>query len=250
MVLTLCSLGPYALRVARSAEELPKRSGVTGEEYIMRTMGGAVYFHRFDLDMCRKMLAWWRESPACERLAMAEGLLESMMAEEEADVEGYERKPGAEDLSLPVGRAKWALEQLLRGMLPGVVDRKFRHEELKKLHAQATLLVEAYRQGVIAAAAHHDISPAHFARLKRQFKGKVGPEAMDEQHAIMALDRLFWEWPPIGRRYEDLVSIIGVKGENQDYGVRYMFRGDYSGAWYRLVIKDGVIWSVQKRRLE
>ncbi len=250
LVLAVCSLALSGGRPASGAEKAPRRQRMPREGYYMVCTVNVAYFHRIAVGRCEEMLTLWTNSRACDKLAVAEVLLGTVMSEEEAPADGYQRQPGTDDLSVRAGRARWAIERLLRVKLPGVVDRTTSREELGRLHAEATAVVEAYRQGLIAAAADHEISPAHFARLKRQFRGKVDPETVRHDWNIMAMDRLFAEWPPIGRKYDDLVSIIGLKGERQDYGVAYTFQGDWSGAWYRIEIRDGVIWSVRKGGLE
>jgi hypothetical protein len=183
------------------------------------------------------------------KLALAESLLPYFESDLKCDARGYEWKPGTDDLSLPAGRTKWALELLLRVKLPGIVDKDASPEYLKKLREQAHLAVEAYRQGIIASAADHEVSPEEFTRLKRRYKGRIpgGPWADGAFGAwMLAMDHLLLAWPPIGRKYEDLVAIIGAKGRDEENGVTYTFSGGPNAVRYRFIIQDGVIRSVTK----
>jgi hypothetical protein len=47
---------------------------------------------------------------ACEKVPLAEYLVEFMASDEKCDAAGYEWKAGTDDWSLPAGRSKWALE--------------------------------------------------------------------------------------------------------------------------------------------
>ena len=203
-----------------------------------------------DVASCEEQLRAYARGSACEKLALAEYLLVFMTADEKCEAVGYEWKPGTDDLSRPAGRAKWALELLLRVKLPGTVDGNASPEYLRKLREAAHLAVEAYRQGIIASAADNGLSPEEFARLKRKYNGKIvrGPwENGSGDGWEQAMDALLLEWPPIGRKYEDLVSITGAKGRSEEHGVSYTFYADPNPrVSYRFIVRDGVIRSARK----
>jgi hypothetical protein len=186
--------------------------------------------------------------PACERLALGELLLNCMASDTKCDTRGYEWKPGTDDLSLPTGRTKWMLELVLGVKLPGIVDRNASPEYLKKLHEEARLAVEAYRQGIMALAADHEVPPQEFARLKRKYNGKIpgGPWAPESglRPGDIGMNELLLEWPPVGRKYEDLVSIIGAKGHPEKNGVSYTFERGPLAYRYLFVLQAGVIRSM------
>jgi hypothetical protein len=163
----------------------------------------------------------------------------------------YQWKAGTTDLSRAAGRAKWAVERLLGVPLPHVLPSSSR-EELGKLRAQASLLVDAYRNGMIALAADHPPSPEAVADLKRRYAGKILPSNPQlAWQSMEAMDALLSEWPPIGRKLEDLVSIIGPKPETAEhYGpgaVSYQFMGAEFGVVYVFVMQHGIIRSVSVR---
>jgi hypothetical protein len=146
------------------------------------------------------------------------------------------------------------LEVVLGVKLPGIVDRDTSQEESRKVREEARLAVEAYRQGVIASAADHEVPPAEFARLRHKYFGKIPwgpwPSKSGIHPAALGMDEFLLEWPPIGRKYEDLVSLIGAKGDVPrdpgQGGVSYTFDGHGTAYRYSLFLKDGVILSVRK----
>jgi len=244
-------LGFQAMGWPSRAAELPA-STPTREERLVTT-NWALGFHRAgSVARCQAMLQGWSRGRAYEKLAVAEALLESMATEEDCPpTSDYEWKPGTDDLSLPAGRAKWALERLLGVKLSRTVDRDASLKDLKALRAGASRLVEAYRQGIVALAADHEVPPEHFERLRRKYRGHIVPRTVqDVQKCFWAMDDLLGEWPPIGRKYEDLAVIAGAKARQRDYGVAYEFVSDRTATEVRLTIRNGVILSVHIRELE
>ena len=248
IVWVLCSLALHATRVACFAGEAPKAMTECVIPSLWPVTGSP--FLGADVPSWEKQIRRWTQRSACEKLALADWLVEAMTSEEAFRPAGYEWEPGTDDLSVPAGRAKWALELVLGVKLPGNVDRHASAEYLKKLRDEAHLTVEAYRQGVMASAADHEVSPEEFARLKRKYKGKIpgGPWANGSGLAWeLTMDWLLLEWPPIGRKYEDLISIIGAKGGHEEDGASFTF--DLFGAHavtYRFVLQGGVIRSLRK----
>ena len=122
----------------------------------------------------------WKQARAFEKLALAEQLLGLFHSGRVCDNSGYEWSKGSDDLSLPSGRAKWGLENLLGVKIPGVIDRSTSNEEVDKIGAEAARLVEAYRSGILALAADHRPSPQEFADLKQKYMGKIVPWKPDK----------------------------------------------------------------------
>jgi len=202
---------------------------------------------------CSDELKDWSRRTSCEKLAFAECLLACVPGAEDCPSEGYRWKRGTDDLSLPDAWTKWALTVVLGVKLRGVVDRGTTPEDIKRLRENARLAVEAFRQGVIASAADNELQPADFARLRQKYFGKIpwGPWPSDSgvDPRNLGMDDFLLEWPPIGRKYEDLVSLIGVKGRpTRDPTKRVVF---YSFSCvpieyrYYFVLRDGVICSVR-----
>jgi hypothetical protein len=193
----------------------------------------------------------WSGSSACEKIALAEWLAEAMRSAAPVARESSQKwTPGTDPMSLRAGRAKWAFELLLGVKLPGTVQPRPSPEYLEQLRESAHLALEAYRQGIIARAAEDQVPPAEFARLKRKYRGRIpwGPWAPDSgiRPGNLGMDEFLMVWPPIGRKYEDLVSLIGVKGQPEDDGVSYTFDDAPTAYRYRFVIQEGVIRSVKK----
>lgn len=198
-----------------------------------------------------KCLAEWPNRRAYEKLAVAERLREWLGISRDVPVkqDGEEMLP-REDLSVIAGRARRLLEVLFGTKLSGCGDRNPSPEQIERISEQASVTVEAYRQGIMALAADHEVPPDQFERLKRKYKHKieVGLSKAGAGDGIDQMHDLLGDWPPIGRRYEDLVSIIGAKGENRDSGVVYAF--DFAGGnecMFCLTVRDGIIRSVRVR---
>jgi len=246
IILMLCTLLMAAARGSCCGGESPRGALPDLRTPGLRGLGAADGLLRVPLASCARVLNRCDQGPACEKLALAEQLLTCMASDEKCDGRGYQWQPGTDDLSLPAGRAKWSIELLLGVKLPGAVDRSASPGYLKELRDAAHLAVEAYRQGIMALAADHEVSPDEFARLKRKYSGKVlrGPWA----HGLpeIEMDALLLEWPPVGRKYEDLVSIIGTKGREGRVGVSYTFSSAGSELNYTFVVRGGVIHTVRK----
>ena len=271
IVCVLCSLALHAARFACWAAEAPKGAYASRRPWL-RPVSWVEGYLVADVASFEREVGRYAGTSACEKVALAEYLVEFMASDEKCDAAGYEWKPGTDDLSLPAGRAKWALELILGVKLPGIVDRNASPEYLKKLREEAHLAIEAYRQGIIASAADHEVSPAEFERLKgkyrqgiialgvesvawgeefarlmRKYEAKIPAGSLAHTNAELAMDELLLEWPPIGRKYEDLASIIGVKGDPDEDGISYRFQQDsISMVMYTFILQDGVIRSVKK----
>ena len=205
---------------------------------------------RATLAHCEEGLAEWADRRGYEKLAFAEGLLVSMGSKAKCPaMNDYTWVPGTDDLSLPAGRAKWAIERLLGVKVSGIVDRSVSHDDIRRLQEEASHLVDAYRQGIMARAADHEVSPDQFTRLKRKYKNKIvlGFTESSIVDRVGEMHDLLGDWPPVGRRYEDLVSIIGAKGENRDCGVVYAFESEGNEYEFCLTVRDGIIRSVAIR---
>lgn len=200
--------------------------------------------------LCEERLAHWSQGRAYEKLMMAEQILPQIASLE--PVEGARaHEGGGNDLSRVAGRAKWCLERLLGVSLPDVRPDSS-PKELRKLRDQATALVDVYRNGVMAAAAERRLSPASLEELRRKYGGKVVPDgANDASTCPAAMEALLGEWPPVGGKYEDLVSIIGVKarkslGSPTEEVLYRLDTGLHFGVDYFFVVRDGIIWSVRR----
>jgi hypothetical protein len=249
-----CVLVSLALHVTRFpcyAVEPPEAAGAQQAKRVLNTEMGFLLHNLQSVAACEAELSQWANGRAYERLAIAEGLLASMTRNWKYDDPDYKWKPGTDDLSLPAGRAKWALEQLLHVKLSVVVDRSLSQDDLKKLHSEAACVVEAYRQGIMALAVDIEPPAERPAGLKRRDKAKIVPgtsrNALAYEEAMLDL---LGEWPPIGRKYADLVSIIGAEAENQDYGLSYVFKGPRFAAEVYLSVKDGIIHSLGCRPVD
>jgi hypothetical protein len=202
---------------------------------------------------CAAFLDRVSKSRVDTKLTIAEWLLPELLIDERlAGPAGPEPTPGANDLSVVAGRAKWGLERILGVALPDVrADSS--PTELKELQREASRLLEAYRNGVIARAGEHRISPTALAELRQKYRGKITPRVgtEDDAEAMAAMDKLLSEWSPIGRKMDDLVSIVGLRGDTDaDYTngtVVYNFRYAATVMLYRFDVRDGIIRAVRIR---
>lgn len=195
----------------------------------------------------------WSEVRANDKLYIAQRLLQYVAIAEKRD--GGASPAEAEsvrELYEIAGRAAQGLEQILGVSLPDVGPESSR-EEVGAVHAEASRLVEAYRSGVVARAADDPVPPKKLAALRKKYHGKMqfgGPDATGPWEQLGTMRALLQEWPPIGRKYEDLVAIIGARGDGfrpspeEDLFVRYIFE---SGLVRRLVVftvRNGIIRKV------
>ena len=203
------------------------------------------------IDRAEEDLARWSRTRAYEKLAVAEALVGCLTSQEKCkDRSAPQWSPGGNDLSRVAGRGKWCLERILGVSLPDVRPDSS-SEELRTLHAQGGQAVEAYRNGIIARAADDRVPPAEFARLKRKYRGRIVPRVLDENRDYMyAMEDLLAEWPPIGRKMEDLAAIIGSKAKTGDDHARgaavYRFAGTHRETEYHFIMRDGIIRSVRR----
>jgi len=205
---------------------------------------------------CEEAVARCFRCRAYERLMVAEELLRVLTTEGIAEaMAAVGRKPEGNDFSRVADRAKWALERILGVSLPDV-PLEPSSDDLAKLHAEASRLVEVYRSGIVAGVADHPVPPQEFDLLKRTYRGKIDTGILIATwENTQAMEDLLGEWPPIGRKMEDLVSIIGAKGEphrRQDGtdAVRYVIREDLYGAAFSFDVRGGIIRSVWRWGLE
>lgn len=246
----LCSLVLPALRLACHAGEARAELPVARVPGVVPTVWPVSWMDGFldsDVASWKKQIGDWAARSACEKLALAEWLAEAMTTKGKSDATGHEWKVGTDDLLLPAGRAKWALELVIGVKLPGFVTRNAPPEYIKKLSEDAHLVVEAYRQGIIVSAADHVVSPEEFALLRRKYKGRTLKWPCVRPDPELALDEFLLEWPPIGRKYEDLVSLIGAKGERCENGYSYTL--EWKGGrevTYTFIVQDGMILSMKK----
>jgi hypothetical protein len=205
-------------------------------------------FAHAGLDYCKERLAEWSRGRAYEKLMMAEEILPQVASTESVERAAPHQGPG-NDLSRVAGEAKWCLERLLGVTLPDVRPDSSR-EEIQKLHDQAAQVIEAYRNGIMAAADDRPLSAEALEALRRKYRGKVVPDVHNKAWECPAvMEALLGEWPPIGRRYEDLVYITGAKGETREWGpeggILYQIdTGEHFAVDYWFIVRDGIIRAV------
>jgi hypothetical protein len=247
LILPLCLL---IVPLACETRESPPTADSEDVRLLLRTEVAASFHLLSDVERLEVRLRRWAQGRAYEKLALAEGLLESMITDEQpGTLDKYTWKPGTNDLSTAAGRANWALEGLLRVKLPVVLGRGATQEEVERAHAMASSTVEAYRQGIIALNTEKEIPPEKLRRLRREYKDKIDAEKWEVAAESAAwMDELLGEWPPIGRKYEDLAFIIGEEPKEKLWYPKgtlvYRFQGNVHGADFYLRVKDGVIVSM------
>ncbi len=246
----LCSLmfggAPVAYCAAQAHKKVPL---VAPAPPGLLALSGTTSYFGAEVPDWQRVVREWADASACERLALAEWLVEALGTVEPCGDSGeYVWTSGTDDLSLSAGRAKWSVEVILGVKLPGTVGRNASPEYIKNLREAGRLAVEAYRQGIMARAADHQGSPKEFGSLKRKYQGKMLTGPWAHQHPETEMDVFLLEWPPIGRRYEDLAAIIGAKGRQEKGRVFYTFDLGPKELRYTFVLRDGIIRSVRKDR--
>jgi hypothetical protein len=192
----------------------------------------------------------WPLARPYERLAAAEAVLPYLTSRAKLETPPELLTLQSDgDFSLAAGRAEWCVERILGVELPNVRADSTR-EQLERLHAEATQAVAAYRAETIAQATKLRIPPVEFARLKKKYREKAVHIAPFVFHDFAEqMDKLLGEWPPIGRKYDDLVAITGAKAQGYERhaegAVRYHLEvpGEYE-VDFIFIVKDGVIQSV------
>jgi len=210
---------------------------------------GVPSFVHASMAYCQEEMARWSQCRAYEKLRVAELLVPLLSSTEKCEeAAGPEWKHGGNGLSRVAGRAKWCFERLL-GVELADLSQDPSPEELSKLRAQGSRLVEAYRSGIVALAADRPVPPEQLLHLRRKYRWNIVPD--ESKHAwdcIWAMEALLGEWPPIGRKYEDFVAIIGAEGESADQiekgAIRYRLDTGQFGVDYFFVVRQGIIRSV------
>jgi len=175
-------------------------------------------------------------------------IVEGAVPPEEAKHERPNAPPesGMDDLSQSLARSQRAMEHSLGLGFRRPVKRTISLEEVKRVHEQAVRFVEAYRRELIERSSRTPLPAWALGDLKLRYRDRftVGySEKWDESAGAMV--DLFDEWPPIGKKYEDLVSIVGSKAEPfWDEHLCYKFVGGHSGSRYYFRVKEGVIRSM------
>ncbi len=188
----------------------------------------------------------WSEVRANDKLYIVQQLLQYVAIAEKAE--------GGRELYELAGRAAQGLEEIVGVPLPDVGPESSR-EEVRAVYVDASRLVEAYRSGVVARAADDPVAPERLAALRKKYHGKMqfhGPDATAPGEQLGTMRALLQEWPPIGRKYEDLVSIIGARGqefppspEEEDPWVRYIFDSRHDARhWVIFTVRDGIVRKV------
>jgi hypothetical protein len=218
--------------------------------------GSALWFLRRDSSLTDRQtyLQELSKARAYEKLALADKLLEELRSKEECKTPDYTWKEGTNDLSRVAGRAKWGLEHLLGVQLPDVTPATS-PQELDRLYERAELALAAYRNGIMALAADHPVSQVRLEQLRRMYKGKIDDKVAGKgDESRIAFDGFLGEWPPIGRKLEDLVSIIGpssqpvAKGKSPAESVlSYDLTGEFGTTLYSIWARDGIIVSVTRQ---
>lgn len=158
------------------------------------------------------------------------------------------QRPTDHDLQIVAGRAAWLIEQTTGSTLP-TVSRESLGANRARIRSAAEQVVAAYKAGIMQAGQEYGTPSAERVReLTRLYLGQIKTGIWDKEALVYQerFERVLAEWFPLGKRYADLVTIVGP-GETQDDEVEYRFDDGITGNSYHLRLKDGVIVSVELR---
>jgi hypothetical protein len=107
---------------------------------------------------------------------------------------------------------------------------------------------------MMALAADTPVPQERLEQLRRKYKGKVDDKVAGKgDESRIAFDGFLGEWPPIGRKLDDLISVIGpsshpiVKGRSPGESiVSYDLTCDIGTTLYRITARHGIIVSVTR----
>jgi hypothetical protein len=201
---------------------------------------------RSDMKSIEASLQKWRTAPLYQKISASEDLAGSLLSAEVTETTGYRWQEGSHDCNQIAGRAAWALEEML-GIQLSPVTPGISREQLRRVHAEARSLLEAYRRGAMSLASERDADGSHIQRLKRSYAGKIelGLTMDRAPGCSAAFNRLLQEWFPLGKKVGDLDAIIGAVGEKTGGNVYYRFDNGESGVQYEVKTRDGVIVAVR-----
>jgi len=236
-------IGSASLLLYFSLAYLP--TGTVTARTILDTTTSYRFHTRSSVASCQREILLWMQSRVYEKLALTEGLLDSMLSSGECpSTSGYTWVPDTDDISLVAGRAKWGLERVLGVTVPGVICKSTASSEQKMIHARAVRIVEAYRNGIAARNSDDLVTPGMLAELKKRYRERMAslssPTSDSDEPMIMLLD----EWCPIGRPYKDLVRIVGAEAESRAGRLCYSLGSEYTGSLFYLRVRDGIIRSM------
>ena len=195
-----------------------------------------------DIATCESLVKEWKEALPYQRAGLAEELVAHLQDKGSCPARGYQWKKGDNDRSLIAGRAKWAMEELLEVHLPDV-DQSTETKDLATLQKNAQSLLDKRKADLVANQKEHD---PRREELAEKYKGKINPGiSAGAPGSVTAIQGLLAEWPPIGRRIQDLAAIIGSQGEKIDGQVSYKFDTGYGGFDYHFSVEQGTITSVK-----
>jgi hypothetical protein len=203
----------------------------------------AVFLRSGDIATCERLIKGWKQAPTYQKYGLAEELIAHLQDKDSTPVRDYLWKKGENDRSLVSGRAKWGLEELLEVQLQPVVDLSSDTEEFAALQNNARALLNKRIAEIVSI--QKDLDPRR-EELAEKYNGKINPGISDgAPESITAMQMLLLEWPPIGKRVQDLEAIISFEGEKNDGQVSYKFDTSYGGFEYRFTIEQGVITMVK-----
>ena len=184
-----------------------------------------------------------REAPVHAKLVLVEALVPLLGRGERVETRGYEWKEGTHDLSRLAGRAAHVFEAVVGVELPRV-EPTSTEAHLNAIQERAAAVVAGYRAGIEAVAAEYDIGESTES-LKTEYGGKIKLGQSDQAYeSALAMAGLLDRWFPIGKKAEDLETMVGSPNKPQAEGLVYWFHTGYFGWQFLFVVKEGVIESV------
>ncbi|MCP3905416.1 MAG: hypothetical protein GY715_17460 [Planctomycetes bacterium] len=158
------------------------------------------------------------------------------------------------------GRAATLLESVFGFAVP-TIDATSNEAERRASQGLARLQMAAYSTGIRDARIDAGLGVETKESLKRRFQTKILSRVPDTDqsgllhwHGLRAFEGLLQSWYPIGKRMDDLESIVGKPAEqlspDSQNGVesyRYLFFHPMAGSEIVFQVQDGIIRSVAAR---
>jgi hypothetical protein len=155
-------------------------------------------FDAYDYNALVSNLGRLKRSPLYQRLSIADWIARyCIIPAEPYPIRNFAWQPERHDLNCRAGKAAWLVEELLWAKLSKITPHST-DSDIASVKKEATLFIQGYRAGAVAARRPFD-QPVE--EMKRRYRGKIKPGHWKDAMASYPLMHAFLEeWFPIGKR--------------------------------------------------
>ena len=234
-------LSPVDVRAAGEADNnKPKKTPLMWNHILALSRADSEEDVEALASLCEQALAY-------QKLGFADAAADFITQDRPRPIPGYTWQKGRHDLESVPGRVAFVLEHII-GQELQPIGPDSTEEDLAAVRRDATRLLDAYRQGMIAVSKEYRMGPS-VDDLARKYKGKIDltwQEDREDASAAAMLD-LFEEWMPIGRSIDELEKIVGGKGNHGLGRVSFSFSPGFGSTVFLLHLRGKTITSVEIR---